>query len=335
MTGPIVYVSKCELLCNTTYVVSVLSLGHVSVRYRLCGNVGYITTHLKAMYVYLDTGALSPNHCCRAKIMCYVLWVCVYSLSFPKCKAHAPYYTVMYGVSSCYIFPRYSSTSRISGKRYWTQNMCFDLIYIYQKYFAHTLRICNTAVPRQQWLREHASVLRYAYIAASLVPSQGTAIHLLVFVVWKVGKYYRKVAAQCLVQLCWWSYMIQQWQGSGVDGGSWHHINCTCSAGPPYWARGTLTTHRSDSLIYQKKRSKKWMKSSFLFSACAFLSPCVSFLYTVLGDLCQARYKMLGDDFYSFYIGLYAFLLSSRYVSLFFFFFFFLSPNKQIMGELL
>lgn len=61
------------------------------------------------------------------------------------------------------------------------------------------------------------------------------------------------------------------------------------------------------------------MKSSFLFPACAFLSPCVSFLYTVLGDLCQGRYKMLRDDFYSFYIGLYVFLLSSRYVSLFLF----------------
>jgi len=73
MTGPIVYVSKCELLCTTTYIVSVISLEHVSVRYRLFANVGYITTHLKAMYVHRDTGALSPNHFCRAKVMCYIL----------------------------------------------------------------------------------------------------------------------------------------------------------------------------------------------------------------------------------------------------------------------
>jgi hypothetical protein len=165
-------------------------------------------------------------------------------------------------------------------------------------------------------------VLRYTYIAACLVPSHDTSKPPFVFVVWKTGKYQSNGAGQRLVQLCWRSYMFQQWQGSGADGGSWHHINCTCSAGPSYWARGTLTTHKSDSLIYQKKRSRKWMKSSFLFPACAFLSPCVSFLYTVLGDLCQGRYKMLRDDFYSFYIGLYVFLLSSRYISLFLFHFY-------------
>jgi hypothetical protein len=170
--------------------------------------------------------------------------------------------------------------------------------------------------------RTRLSVTLY-YIAASLVPSHDTSRPPFVF--GRMGsfsvRYECRVLCCCaVVLLCWWSYMIQRWQGSGADGGSWHHINCTCSAGPPYWARGKLTSHKSDSLIYQKKRSKKWMKSSFLFPACAFRSPCVSFLYIVLGDLCQARYKMLGDDFYSFYIrGLYVFLLSSRYISLLFF----------------
>ena len=70
------------------------------------------------------------------------------------------------------------------------------------------------------------------------------------------------------------------------------------------------------------EEAKQKMDEVFsLFPASEFLSPCVSFLYIVLGDLCQAKYKMLGDDFYSFYIGRYVFLLSSRYVSLFFYFY--------------
>jgi hypothetical protein len=31
--------------------------------------------------------------------------------------------------------------------------------------YRHTLRICNTALTRQQWLRERASLLRYTYVA--------------------------------------------------------------------------------------------------------------------------------------------------------------------------
>ena len=164
----------------------------------------------------------------------------------------------------------------------------------------HSEYLILIVVPRQQWLSERASMLRYTYIAASPVSPHDTSTLVLLFVVWKAGECYSNVARQRFVQLCWRSYMIQQWQGSGADGVLWHRINCTCSAGPPYWAPGTVTTHKSDSLICQKKRSRKWMKSSFLFPACVFLPPCVSFLYTVLGDLCQGRYKMLGDDFYSF-----------------------------------
>jgi len=31
--------------------------------------------------------------------------------------------------------------------------------------YKHTIRICNTAFPLQKWLHEHASLLRYTYIA--------------------------------------------------------------------------------------------------------------------------------------------------------------------------
>jgi len=40
-------------------------------------------------------------------------------------------------------------------------------LYILDNYgYRHTLRICNTYyLPRQQWLRERASMLRYTYIS--------------------------------------------------------------------------------------------------------------------------------------------------------------------------
>jgi hypothetical protein len=37
-----------------------------------------------------------------------IFWVCVCSLSYPACKAHAPYYIVICGLSGCTkIFPHY------------------------------------------------------------------------------------------------------------------------------------------------------------------------------------------------------------------------------------
>jgi hypothetical protein len=45
--------------------------------------------------------ALSCNHCYSGKAIGvrYVLRACVYSLSYPACKAHAPYYIVIFGLS--------------------------------------------------------------------------------------------------------------------------------------------------------------------------------------------------------------------------------------------
>jgi len=66
--------------------------------------------------------------------------------------------------------------------------------------------------------------------------------------------------------------------------------------------------------IPEEAKWKKKMDEAFFYFLLlpAFRSP-RAFLCMVLGDLCQARYKMLEDDFHSFYI--YASFLSSRYVS--------------------
>jgi len=59
-----------------------------------------------------NTVARSHNHCCHAKAMCYRFWVCICSLSYLARKAHAPYCTVICGLS------RSTILSTLSHKRY-------------------------------------------------------------------------------------------------------------------------------------------------------------------------------------------------------------------------
>lgn len=136
-------------------------------------------------------------------------------------------------------------------------------------------------------------------------------------------KYQSKVAAQCPVLLCWWSYMIQQWQGSGVDGGSWHHINCTCSAGPPYWARGGRGGHANHpqewlSNIPEEAKQKIDEVVFLIFCLCVSFPRASRFCIQFV-EICVKQgikcWEMISTVFF---IGLYVFLLSSRYVSLFF-----------------
>jgi hypothetical protein len=48
----------------------------------------------------------------------YIFWVCVCSLSYAACKAHAPYYIVICGLSGCTVFfPHYLINGTIFGKR--------------------------------------------------------------------------------------------------------------------------------------------------------------------------------------------------------------------------
>ena len=54
--------------------------------------------------------------------MCYILWMCVCSLSYLACKEHEPYYIVICGLSGCTVFfSRYLTKGPIFGKCYWTQ----------------------------------------------------------------------------------------------------------------------------------------------------------------------------------------------------------------------
>jgi len=62
------------------------------------------------------------NHCCSGKSSKhYKLWLCVCSLSYPECNAHAPY-----GLSdSTLFFHTISQTVRFSKNSYWKLNVCF------------------------------------------------------------------------------------------------------------------------------------------------------------------------------------------------------------------
>jgi hypothetical protein len=62
--------------------------------------------------------ARSRNHCCRRKALLHILSVCVCSLSYPACKAHAPYYIIICGLSDyTTFFPRFLKKGTIFGAR--------------------------------------------------------------------------------------------------------------------------------------------------------------------------------------------------------------------------
>jgi hypothetical protein len=58
-------------------------------------------------------------------------WVCVCSLSYPACNAHAPC-CLLWTVRLYSILPHYLINGIIFGekKHYWTRNVCFDFLYI-------------------------------------------------------------------------------------------------------------------------------------------------------------------------------------------------------------
>jgi hypothetical protein len=56
--------------------------------------------------MYLKLLTRSRNHCCNRKTISitYSVCECVSNLSYPACKAHAPNYIVICGLSTCTIF---------------------------------------------------------------------------------------------------------------------------------------------------------------------------------------------------------------------------------------
>jgi hypothetical protein len=49
----------------------------------------------QTMHIWRNNEVLSSNHCCGEKVMCYILWVFVSSLSYSACKVHAPHFIVV------------------------------------------------------------------------------------------------------------------------------------------------------------------------------------------------------------------------------------------------
>ena len=66
----------------------------------------------QATYLQRNSQARSCNHCCCGKAESITYSECVCSLTYPACKAHAPYFIVICGLSGCAMF------STLSYKRY-------------------------------------------------------------------------------------------------------------------------------------------------------------------------------------------------------------------------
>ena len=78
----------------------------------------------QAMYVWRNTEARSCNYCCTGKTVSsiYSECVCVCSLNYPACSAHAPYCNLwparLYSIS-----PHYVINSMIFRKNFWIWNV--------------------------------------------------------------------------------------------------------------------------------------------------------------------------------------------------------------------
>jgi len=61
----------------------------------------------------------------RTSIEYYIFWMCVCSLSYPACKAHAPYYIAVYRLSvSTTFFPHYLINQTVSEEKVTERQMC-------------------------------------------------------------------------------------------------------------------------------------------------------------------------------------------------------------------
>jgi len=71
------------------------------------------------MYVLHNIGERSCNHCCCGKaISINTFWVCVCSLSYSACNAHALCYIVISGFSASSTFHIISQRARLKKKSY-------------------------------------------------------------------------------------------------------------------------------------------------------------------------------------------------------------------------
>ena len=101
----VLFVCKCVLYCTVLY---------CTVLY--CTVLYYTVLYCTALYVWRNTEEPSCNHCCSEKSSkYYILWVCVCSLRYPACNAHAPC-CHLWPVSLRNISPHYPIKGTIFGK---------------------------------------------------------------------------------------------------------------------------------------------------------------------------------------------------------------------------
>ena len=87
----------------------------------------YSTRHPVCLWNNIET--LSRNHCCSGGgDKYYIFWVCVCSLIYPACDAHAPY-CQLWPAPLYNIFPHCLIKVTTFGKRIIEHKICFDFLY--------------------------------------------------------------------------------------------------------------------------------------------------------------------------------------------------------------
>jgi len=101
-----------------------------------------------------NTAARSINNCsCGKQLVLHILSVCLHScLSYPACKAHAPYYIAICGLSGTKIYFFHISQTPDFGKNKITE--CKRFVLIFSTILSETLLILRIT-ERDMIINEH------------------------------------------------------------------------------------------------------------------------------------------------------------------------------------
>jgi hypothetical protein len=114
---------------------------------------GRCTYNLTPRNIRIFIVALRKQKVLNILILCVCVCVCVCSIRCPACKAHAPYYTAICGLSGCTIF---SHTISINGTNFRTMLPNKECVFLFSlQVFSRKTRHCNNNSKRHYQTRKY------------------------------------------------------------------------------------------------------------------------------------------------------------------------------------